>query len=107
MVGWRTSSIRRQHELPKVCISVIVSHAVLIMLVTFYSFIISSSFFLLQYHLLVTDEKYPHIVSVDNGNKDDTHKEASTDVEIIKYDLEGLLLSHMNLKSLSFVQKIY
>jgi len=46
--------------------------------------------FLRQYHLLVTDEKYPHIVYVDNGNKDNIHKEASTDVEIKKYDLEGL-----------------
>ncbi|ONK69643.1 uncharacterized protein A4U43_C05F25220 [Asparagus officinalis] len=57
MVGWRTSSIRRQHELPK-C------------------------------HLLVTDEKYPHIVYVDKMRKDDVQKEETSDVENIKYDLE-------------------
>lgn len=57
MVGWGTSSIRRQHELPK-------------------------------YHLLVTDEKYPHIVYVDKGEKDPIQKEASLDTETIKYDLE-------------------
>ncbi|KAK1276015.1 hypothetical protein QJS04_geneDACA003977 [Acorus gramineus] len=39
MVGWRTSSIRRQHELPK-------------------------------HHLLVRDEKYPHIVYIERENPD-------------------------------------
>jgi len=58
MVGWRTSSIRRQHEL-------------------------------LKYHLLVIDEKYPHIVHIDMGEKDTIQKEASLDAKTIKYNLEG------------------
>ncbi|XP_008805429.1 putative lipase ROG1 isoform X2 [Phoenix dactylifera] len=55
IVGWRTSSIRRQHELPK-------------------------------HHLLVEDEKYPHIVFADKGNAEIKLNE---DVESQKYDLEG------------------
>ncbi|KAG0466798.1 hypothetical protein HPP92_018378 [Vanilla planifolia] len=50
MVGWRTSSIRRQQELPK-------------------------------YHLLVPDDKYPHIVWVDKRNKGSTDGEVLSDVE--------------------------
>lgn len=57
IVGWRTSSIRRQHELPK-------------------------------HHLLVKDEKYPHIVFVEKGNTNIKHNEALMDLEAQKYDLE-------------------
>lgn len=55
MVGWRTSSIRRQHELPKS-------------------------------HLIVTDEKYPHIVFVEKGDDYNDLKQAFTDA--MTYDLE-------------------
>ncbi|KAJ0985001.1 hypothetical protein J5N97_003357 [Dioscorea zingiberensis] len=58
MVGWRTSSIRRQHELPK-------------------------------YHLLVSNEKYPHIVFVDKGHTENARSEESFTVEAQNYDLEG------------------
>lgn len=61
MVGWRTSSIRRQQELPK-------------------------------YHLLVEDERYPHIVHVDKGNNKNTFEEASSDVLAQKYDLEETMI---------------
>ncbi|XP_072982528.1 putative lipase YDR444W isoform X2 [Typha latifolia] len=57
MVGWRTSSIRRQHELPK-------------------------------HRLLVQDEKYPHIVHVDKGNRGNNHKEVTSDVKAQPYDME-------------------
>ncbi|KAL4654574.1 hypothetical protein ACB092_01G389200 [Castanea dentata] len=46
MVGWRTSSIRRQNELPKS-------------------------------NLLVTDERYPHIVYVERETMDDVRNKAS------------------------------
>ncbi|KAG0468411.1 hypothetical protein HPP92_017739 [Vanilla planifolia] len=61
MVGWRTSSIRRQQELPK-------------------------------YHLLVPDDKYPHIVWVDKRNKGSTDGEVLSDVEGQKYDLEEMMI---------------
>ncbi|KAG1364437.1 putative lipase ROG1 [Cocos nucifera] len=54
---WRTSSIRRQHELPK-------------------------------HHLLVKDEKYPHIVFVDKGNTEIKHNEVLVDLNAQQYDLE-------------------
>lgn len=57
IVGWRTSSIRRQHELPK-------------------------------HHLLVKDEKYPHIVFVDKGNTEIKHNEVLVDLNAQQYDLE-------------------
>ncbi|THU47138.1 hypothetical protein C4D60_Mb09t12390 [Musa balbisiana] len=57
MVGWRTSSIRRQRELPK-------------------------------HHLLLDDNKYPHIVFVDKGDKINNHNETSTVAEAIKDELE-------------------
>ncbi|RRT67653.1 hypothetical protein BHE74_00013048 [Ensete ventricosum] len=59
MVGWRTSSIRRQRELPKV--------------------------------LTTDDNKYPHIVFVDKGDKINNHNEASTVAEAIKDELEGTI----------------
>ncbi|KAI0512447.1 hypothetical protein KFK09_013086 [Dendrobium nobile] len=61
MVGWRTSSIRRQHELPK-------------------------------YHLLVEDERYPHIVHVDKGETNNAAEEASSDVLAQKYNLEEAMI---------------
>ncbi|KAJ1387662.1 hypothetical protein SESBI_39797 [Sesbania bispinosa] len=57
MVGWRTSSIRRQHELPKS-------------------------------HLLVIDEKYPHIVYVEGENADDICNKASSNIGGQTIDLE-------------------
>lgn len=58
MVGWRTSSIRRQHELPKS-------------------------------NLLVTDDKYPHIVHVKRETFEDIHNNASSSTaESPKIDLE-------------------
>ncbi|CAL9136130.1 unnamed protein product [Musa textilis] len=57
MVGWRTSSIRRQRELPK-------------------------------HHLLVGDNKYPHIVFVDKGDKINNHNETFTVAEATKDELE-------------------
>ncbi|XP_010914117.1 uncharacterized protein [Elaeis guineensis] len=57
IVGWRTSSIRRQHELPK-------------------------------HHLLVEDDKYPHVVFVDKGNVVIKHNKVLVDREAQKYDLE-------------------
>lgn len=65
MVGWRTSSIRRQHELPK-C------------------------------HLLVTDERYPHIVYMDKGFGDDVHKKALSHVKTKEYDLEEEMIKGLN-----------
>lgn len=65
MVGWRTSSIRRQHELPK-------------------------------YHLLVTDEKYPHIVFVDKGNGEGFQKEVPFDGQDKEYDLEEEMIKGLN-----------
>ncbi|URE07089.1 Putative serine esterase (DUF676) [Musa troglodytarum] len=57
MVGWRTSSIRHQRELPK-------------------------------HHLLVHDEKYPHVVYVDKGYRINNHNEVSTVAEAPKDELE-------------------
>lgn len=56
MVGWRTSSIRRQHELPK--------------------------------SNLVIDEKYPHIVYVEQETMDDIHRKESSVVGGQTMDLE-------------------
>ncbi|XP_064938922.1 uncharacterized protein LOC135586816 isoform X1 [Musa acuminata AAA Group] len=61
MVGWRTSSIRRQRELPK-------------------------------HHLLLDDNKYPHIVFVDKGDKINNHNETSTVAEAIKDELEEKMI---------------
>ncbi|XP_061993044.1 uncharacterized protein LOC133710919 [Rosa rugosa] len=61
MVGWRTSSIRRQHELPKS-------------------------------NLLVTDEKYPHIVHVKQETFDDIHNNASSAAENQNIDLEEAMI---------------
>ncbi|XP_038983813.1 putative lipase ROG1 isoform X2 [Phoenix dactylifera] len=60
IVGWRTSSIRRQHELP-------------------------------EHHLLVKDEKYPHIVFVDKENTEIKHNGVLVDLDAQQYDLEGIL----------------
>ncbi|KAM0989419.1 hypothetical protein ACFX15_012842 [Malus domestica] len=57
MVGWRTSSIRRQDELPKS-------------------------------NLLVTDERYPHIVYIKRETFDDIHMKASSSAHDVKIDLE-------------------
>ncbi|XP_058113801.1 uncharacterized protein LOC131256777 isoform X2 [Magnolia sinica] len=65
MVGWRTSSIRRQHELPK-------------------------------HHLLVKDEKYPHIVYVERENSDKIHNVASSYVEGKTTDLEEEMIRGLN-----------
>lgn len=48
IVGWRTSSIRRQHELPKL-------------------------------RLTANDEKYPHVIHVDNGNSEGHQQEDSVE----------------------------
>nr|XP_009417471.1 PREDICTED: uncharacterized protein LOC103997867 isoform X1 [Musa acuminata subsp. malaccensis]XP_009417472.1 PREDICTED: uncharacterized protein LOC103997867 isoform X1 [Musa acuminata subsp. malaccensis] len=61
MVGWRTSSIRRQRELPK-------------------------------HHLLLDDNKYPHIVFVDKGDKINNLNETSTVAEAIKDELEEKMI---------------
>ncbi|KAJ7979497.1 alpha/beta-Hydrolases superfamily protein [Quillaja saponaria] len=57
MVGWRTSSIRRQHELPKS-------------------------------NLLISNEKYPHIVYVERERADDIHNRAASNVGEQEIDLE-------------------
>ncbi|XP_059459755.1 uncharacterized protein LOC132189180 [Corylus avellana] len=57
MVGWRTSSIRRQNELPKS-------------------------------NLLVIDEKYPHIVYVEQESMDDIHRKESLVVGGQTMDIE-------------------
>lgn len=57
VVGWRTSSIRRQHELPKA-------------------------------NLLVKDEKYPHIVYVEQENTANMHGQEPSSVEERTTDLE-------------------
>ncbi|CAK9143669.1 unnamed protein product [Ilex paraguariensis] len=71
VVGWRTSSIRRQNELPK------------------------------KSDLLVNDEKYPHVVHVEQGTAKDNHNKASSMVGVQIIDLEGNLL----LKLLLLYQK--
>ncbi|KAJ0031503.1 hypothetical protein Pint_14209 [Pistacia integerrima] len=60
MVGWRTSSIRRQHELPKS-------------------------------NLLMTDEKYPHIVHIEQATVDNNNNKALSVVGEKPIDLEGML----------------
>lgn len=60
-------------------------------------------FLSLQYHHLVADEKYPHIVYVDKGENGSVQEETSLDAETIKYDLEGLSLSHISLKNHPFI----
>ncbi|TQD74145.1 hypothetical protein C1H46_040319 [Malus baccata] len=57
MVGWRTSSIRRQYELPKS-------------------------------NLLVTDERYPHIVYIKRETSDHIHIKASSSAQDFNIDLE-------------------
>ncbi|GFS36091.1 alpha/beta-Hydrolases superfamily protein [Actinidia rufa] len=57
VVGWRTSSIRRQHELPKS-------------------------------NLLVKDEKYPHVVYVEQESMEKIHNGTSSMVEKQASDLE-------------------
>ncbi|KAG1326521.1 putative lipase ROG1 [Cocos nucifera] len=42
------------------------------------------------HHLLVEDEKYPHIVFVDKGNVEIRHNEVLVDCEAQTYDLEGI-----------------
>lgn len=86
MVGWRTSSIRRQHELPKVKLAFFTLHFISHMPV-----IVPNSFhFRLQSNLLVTDDKYPHIVHVKRETFEDIHNNASSTAESQKIDLEGL-----------------
>uniref|UniRef100_A0A2P2LJ72 DUF676 domain-containing protein n=1 Tax=Rhizophora mucronata TaxID=61149 RepID=A0A2P2LJ72_RHIMU len=58
MVGWRTSSIRRQHELPKS-------------------------------NLLMKDQKYPHVVRVEQETVEKNHSKASSVVVDQILDLEG------------------
>ncbi|XP_065850675.1 uncharacterized protein [Euphorbia lathyris] len=58
MVGWRTSSIRRQNELPKP-------------------------------NFLVTDEKYPLIVYVEQQQMESTCNRTSTIIRDQAIDLEG------------------
>lgn len=91
MVGWRTSSIRRQHELPKVKLS----HSNLFQrwhffLAQFLTLIFFFIHFHLQSNLLVIDEKYPHIVHVKQETFDDVHNNASSAAEDQNIDLEGL-----------------
>lgn len=45
----------------------------------------------LQHHLLLDDNKYPHIVFVDKGDKINNHNETSTVAEAIKDELEGTI----------------
>ncbi|KAM0939252.1 putative alpha/Beta hydrolase, lipase [Dioscorea sansibarensis] len=61
IVGWGTSSIRRQHELPK-------------------------------YHLLVSNESYPHIVFVDKGQNENALTEESSAVEAQNFDSEEVMI---------------
>lgn len=44
---------------------------------------------LIQYHLLVSDESYPHIVFVDKGQTENALIEESSVVETQNYDSEG------------------
>ncbi|KAJ9550745.1 hypothetical protein OSB04_014790 [Centaurea solstitialis] len=59
VVGWRTSSIRRQHELPKMLTGPLIVS-------------------LVQSNLLVKDEKYPHIVYVQRETGDPMQNETSS-----------------------------
>ncbi|XP_022135222.1 putative lipase YDR444W [Momordica charantia] len=64
MVGWRTSSIRRQHELPKSSV-------------------------------LMTNDKYPHIVFVEQSSPDDIFNKASLIIDQ-KVDLEEEMIRGLN-----------
>ena len=60
IVGWRTSSIRRQHELPKVSNVFIISPYL-----RFITVFLSLKFSLHQKQDFVDDGKYPHVVYVE------------------------------------------